>query len=188
VKRTREELVAAFKAIGASYPDARADAEVDENQAALASALFLKEAWAAVYPDDAKAPWIDSWVDDAVNRPDGPCAGGGHALGRMLKLGVRRSDIVDLIRAAQYETLFGLCQLLEDGPDSDIPAVGGVSWSVFETDAEGSPTRPLTGLHEEVLSADPTGREMRPRPRRSGAPRRRPRASTSRKTRRGRGK
>ena len=38
-----------------------------------------------------------------------------------------------------------------------------IGWALAQTDGEENITAVLGGLHESVMSMDPTGREMRPR-------------------------
>lgn len=61
-----------------------------------------------------------------------------------------------------FETAFGVLNRIDEGYD---PAAGddAPGWTLIETDADGTPTgRPVGGLHEDVLSLDPTGREGKP--------------------------
>jgi hypothetical protein len=43
--------------------------------------------------------------------------------------------------------------------EPELEASGGL----FQTDDDGQPVVPITGLHESVLDTDPTDREMRPK-------------------------
>jgi hypothetical protein len=67
----------------------------------------------------------------------------------------------------QAELLFSLCYLIEDPGDVE-PEVEDVAWALVQVDAEGTVLDTIGGLHESVLETDPTGREMRPRPRSAG--------------------
>ena len=62
----------------------------------------------------------------------------------------------------QYELLFSLCYLLEDLGTLE-PEVAELSWRLVRTNPAGDVIGTVDGLHESVLSLDPSGREMRPR-------------------------
>ncbi|ALN61226.1 hypothetical protein GLA29479_340 [Lysobacter antibioticus] len=93
---------------------------------------------------------IDPNLDEAVpqriaahceQRPDAPFADSGAAIGRLLALGADPRDLCLLMRDAAYEAVFGTLYALGDpGVDGD---------DVFN-------------LHEDLLGADPSGREGRP--------------------------
>ena len=78
----------------------------------------------------------------------------------MLSSGVSRETITDLVRVVQYETLYHVALLLEGAIEPSLPIR---AFSAFEVDADGSPVTLVQGVHEVLLSLDPTRREMRPR-------------------------
>jgi hypothetical protein len=62
-----------------------------------------------------------------------------------------------------YETAFSIVWILDYGCDEGAPK-HMPGWGLFETDEEGDSTgRDMDGLHESILSADPSGREGRAR-------------------------
>ena len=159
------ELTELFRALGASEPEQWAKSQLREGFSQLHRFLFLRQAWAQVV-DENDDSWIDRVIEAARNYPDRPFSGGGHAIQRMLALGVARSDVVDLVRNSQAEMIFSLCYLLEDPSfDAEVKSrVGTLGWTLVETNDEFEPTgETIVGLHESVLETDPTGREMRPR-------------------------
>lgn len=93
---------------------------------------------------------IDTNMDEAVpqriaahyeKRPDEPFADTGAAIGRLLALGATPRDLCLLMRGTAYEAVFATLYALGDpGVDGD---------DVFN-------------LHEELLTADPSGMEGRP--------------------------
>jgi hypothetical protein len=85
--------------------------------------------------------WIDNVVRTAEKDPNAPFADLGPALKRLLASGASRRDLSLLARHAAYEEAFTVLSLLSD------PAVD-------DNDIE--------GLHESILSADPSGKEGRP--------------------------
>lgn len=158
------KLTEQFKAFGASNPEQWAESEVKEGIPQYARFVFLKAAWNAVVSEGSDH-WIDNVIRQSERKPNGPCSGAGTALKRMLAAGISRQDITDLVRAMQYETLFGLCYQLSDSGVVEYPSdsLPQVHWSLTQVTEEGERIGEISGLHENVLSLDPTGREMRPR-------------------------
>lgn len=85
--------------------------------------------------------WIDGCIRHSEQHPDAPFADTGAALQRLLALGADRRDLALLWRQASYETAFGTLYLMGDT---------GIDLADFR------------GLHESILSADPSGLEGRP--------------------------
>jgi hypothetical protein len=126
-----------------------------ENAGIHARRALLRTAWSQILsPEDTN--WINSLVEQAKREPNAPGSGAGAALRRLLKNGVDPGDITKVVRVMQYEALFGLFYSLEDPPDSSF------RWKIFLTDEDGSPQEPVDAVYESLLSADPTGRELRP--------------------------
>ena len=69
--------------------------------------------------------------------------------------------ITTVVRVMQWRMLASLCYLLDD-PGTLESDVEGVAWGLFQLDQDEQPVAAMRGLHESVLEADPTGREMRP--------------------------
>ncbi len=159
-----KELTAHFKSLGLKNPESWAKSEVEEGIPQYARALFLKTAWNAVIPEDNDS-WIDGRIKSFERDPNAPCAGAGRAIRKMLSLGVSREQITDLVRAMQYEVLHGLCYQLSDPGVVEYPSktLPQIEWALMQLDEKGTPMSSIEGLHESVLSLDPTGREMRPR-------------------------
>jgi hypothetical protein len=158
-------LNALFRQLGAREPDSWARSQLEEGIPQLARFLFLRQAWRLVVNEEDPA-WIDAYIAQAEAEPDAPYAGGGHALKALRARGATNDEIIDLVRSAQAELLFGFCYLLEDPGDVE-PEVASIAWALFQVDEDRRPREPISGLHESVLETDPTGREMRPR-RRAG--------------------
>ena len=150
-----------FEVAGAPDPQSWAESELSEDIPQLARFLFLRQAWRLVVAD-MDVQWIDREVEHARRHPDAPGAGMGQSLSRLLSGGARREDLTELVRAAQWQLLHGLCYQLSD-PAIEEPELRGVGWGLFEVNEEGKIGRPIGGLHESVLETDPTGREMRPK-------------------------
>ena len=157
-----ERLAAIFELIGADDPQGWARSEIVEDIPQLARYVFLREAWQRVINEDDE-DWIDQEIALAQQDPDGPGGGIGSALQNCLNAGVNPTDLTEIVRWKQYTLLFDLCYLLDD-PGRTEPELGELGWELHEIDTTGQPThRILGGLHESVLSMDPTGREMRPK-------------------------
>lgn len=159
------ELTELFRSLGARGPDQWASSQIREKIPQLHRYLFLRQAWAQVV-DETDDSWIERVIDAASRSPEGPFSGQGQAIQRMLSLGVQRTDIVDLVRSSQAETISGLCYLLDDPSlyDEENERVRSLGWALVATNENFEPTgEVISGLHESVLETDPTGREMRPR-------------------------
>lgn len=158
------KLTSLFRKLGARDPESWARSELDEGIPQLARFLFLRQAWRKVISED-DGVWISNEITRAKKRSDGPGAGAGLALQRLLAAGANPQDLTELVRVMQWQMLSRLCYLLEDPGDVE-PEAARVAWALFEVDADGNPGRPIDGLHESVLETDPNGREMRPAPER----------------------
>ncbi|WP_157947016.1 hypothetical protein [Thalassobius sp. I31.1] len=160
-----KQLTELFRTLGAESPEQWASSQVHENIPQLQRYLFIRQAWSQVM-DETDDSWIENIVEAARRNPDAPFSGQGQAIERMLALGVARSDIVDLARCSQAEMISALCYLLDDPSlhDEQNERVQNIGWCLVSTNEDFKPTAEIIGgLHESFLSADPTGREMRPR-------------------------
>lgn len=155
------ELTEVFRTLGAEDPERWAGSQVREGIPQLARFLFLRQAWKEIASADDLS-WIDPRTLSPTEQvPDIPFAGLRRAIGRLRDLGATREDIAELVRGMQAELLLSLCDMREDpGVIEDNP---GVHWGLFETDEQGMPIARMESLHEDLLTMDPTGREMRPR-------------------------
>ncbi|WP_177235564.1 hypothetical protein [Streptomyces sp. MUSC 14] len=62
-------------------------------------------------------------------------------------------------RAVAYEAVFVALDELDCGGDVNVSGVD-VGWVVMESGEDGSPTgHPLSGLHEDLLTMDPSGHD-----------------------------
>lgn len=132
-----------FEALGAADPAGWARSQLEAGVPHLSRYLLVRSLW---------TDCIDGWVG-----PDGleqlPAAA------RLLDAGADRADLVRVARAAAYEAVFALLSNLDEGCDVNASDVD-TGWVVMETGEDGSPTgRVLPGLHEELASMDPSGRD-----------------------------
>jgi hypothetical protein len=108
--------------------------------------LFVKGLW----------PAIDEFSTEAVvgEWPHGP-----SAIGRLIEAGASPQDLSAALRAAAYSGVFAVLTRLDNGRDWDAPEARG--WRLVETTGGGEPEltgREMTGLHELIAVADPSGR------------------------------
>ncbi|MGW7437879.1 hypothetical protein [Streptomyces sp. NPDC054849] len=138
-----QSLRGRFDALGAADAVDLARSEILENRPHLARFLLLRSLW--------RDP-IDGWEDPGAfdQLP---------AAQRLLAAGANRNDLVRFARAVAYESVFATVDELDSGGDVNVSGVD-VGWVVMESGEDGTSTgRPLTGLHEDLLMRDPSGRD-----------------------------
>ena len=126
--------------------------------------IFARGAWTFI-PDDADVSWVERVA--ALEGSDAPLGDYGPLVKDMLAKGVAPEAIARFAKIVGYETAFGLCYHLGDPnasyegfPDADQR----ISWALFQTDPDtDAPTDVMCGVHEVMLSMDPSGLEMRPK-------------------------
>lgn len=162
IPTSEAELVELFRQLGAIKPEEWAHSQVSEGIPQLLRFLFLKSAWSKVAVE-GETEWIDREIAYARSHPGKPFAGLGVALANCRTKGVSADDLNEMARCLQAQMLFSIAYLLE-GPPYEPGPLEDVSWGLFQLDEHESPIgNRIGGLHESVLSIDPTGREMRPR-------------------------
>lgn len=138
-----DDLTRRMTELGATDPSGWAQSELRENIAQQARFLFLRAMWR-----DLINPYQQ---EGAIRRiPAGA---------RLLDSGTSLADLGKLLRVVAYETAFGVVARIDDGHDPDAPD-DTPGWVLLETTSDRNPTgRDLGGLHEDLLSLDPSGRE-----------------------------
>jgi len=102
---------------------------------------FLAQVWKDVINAPMRGTWIENVVCASRQRPNEPFADLGPVLERLLKLGATPRDLSLIARFAKYEAVFSVLYMLGDpGVDADDNQM----------------------LHEELLTADPSGLDGRP--------------------------
>ncbi|MEU7112973.1 hypothetical protein [Streptomyces sp. NPDC046182] len=138
-----ESLRTQFEALGAADAPKWVRSEIDENQPQLARFMLLRSLWRGA---------IDGWAAPGALEQVA-------AARRLLEAGADRDDLVLLARAIAYEAVFATVDELDSGGDVNVSGVD-VGWSVMESGEDGRPTdRHLSGLHEDLLTMDPSGRD-----------------------------
>jgi hypothetical protein len=152
-------LTEIFRRYGADDPESWARSQLEEGIPQLAIFSFAKAMWTCVVDEDDDH-WIDQEIQWAKDRPNDPCAQIGPALSEMLSKGVSRRAIIDLVRVIQYGALYHVASLIDGSHLEDVPIQ---HWTLYQVDENDHLAATIQGLHEVLLSLDPTGREMRPR-------------------------
>jgi hypothetical protein len=126
--------------------------------------LFLRGVWAKI-PDETEV----AWVDRVATQPPSavPLGDMGALVRKMRDAGITAEEIARFAKLVGYETAFGIMYHLGDSNASYEgfpPESEWLRWRVFLIDPDSEvPREPLLGLHEPLLSMDPSGREMRPK-------------------------
>jgi hypothetical protein len=126
----------------------------------VARYLLLRGLWASVVDEDDR--WQKQWYHES------PVA---KAIERLIAKGIDPADLTDVVRAMQVETLFNVCQLLDNPAhgieDLQEKITENIEWRVAEYDGENEKvgSRAILDIHESFHSMDPSGREGAPRDR-----------------------
>lgn len=151
----REDLIEAFRALGAADPDALASSQLDDGEPELHRFAFLKRLWDQVV-NAGDTQWIEQTIARANSLgDDDPQSAAGPALQRMLAAGIDPLDIIKVVWAAQAEMIYNIAFQLDD-PDfavAQLPQHGGMQeedaiWGLFTVNFEGEPQHLIQGLHE----------------------------------------
>ncbi len=158
------ELVSKLRALGAVRPEDWARSEISEDIPQFARFLILRKIWPDIIDRWRREPgvWIDRLIEIAERNPKERFADAGLALKRMRQSGVSAEDIASVTRMAAYEAVFDVLDTIDTGCDFDSP-FEGPDWSLMEVRPDGELTgRLVGGLHEDILSMDPSRREGSP--------------------------
>lgn len=137
-----DDLTRRMSELGAPDPASWARSEINDNIPQQARYLFLRNIWPQL---------IDRYADESVIRRL-------PATARLLDAGASMADLAQALRSVAYETAFAVVDRVDEGYDPDAP-VDSPGWRLMETDAERLTGRAVGGLHESLLSLDPSGRE-----------------------------
>ena len=105
---------------------------------------FLRLLWSEVIGSSMHGHWIENSLNVIDKHPDAPEAELGRTLRRLLDAGVAREDLCRIVRYMASDAVFATLYLLEE------PGISGVT------------NDNLCGLSEELLTADPSGKDGLP--------------------------
>ena len=105
-----------------------------------AKAGFSERAWSEIINADMTGSWIENTIESAKKLPDEPFADVGPVLESILGKGVTKDELCRVARMIRYETVFETVELAAEE----------------ELDAD-----QLEGVHEELLTSDPSGLDGR---------------------------
>lgn len=137
------ELRRRFERLGCDDPAGWASSELNEDRPQLASFAFLRRLWPDV---------INRWKEDDELRRE-PSAR------RLLASGAAIEDVRRLARSVAYAAVFDTLYRMDANRDLEAgPDIPG--WALQELDTTSTPTgRSIDGLHESLLTLDPSGNE-----------------------------
>jgi hypothetical protein len=132
-----------------------------EGRAWLARALIVLQIWSNVI--DFRRDGVETWVENTLADEHDPTAAFGdsaRALRRILDAGAAPSDVGLLARGIAYDTAFSVLYGLDGGLNE--PNVDDL-WDLLDMEIEELLVA-LNGLHESLLTGDPSGRDGQPAP------------------------
>jgi hypothetical protein len=153
----KQKLITLFARLGARNPEQWAKSQLGGNISQLARFLFLRQAWKLVVSPDDRT-WIQMQANTGSSAPGSAII---SALKRLREVGASEGDLTIVVRVMQWRLLSAFCYLLDDPGDLE-DEVKDIAWRLFEVNKDGEPKAVIAGLHESVLDAEPSGREMRP--------------------------
>lgn len=161
-KRKRaEQMISLLTAWGAPDTEEWVESEIEEDIPQMVRFLMLRGLWNEIDAwRDKSGEWVSRMTSTAEEDPKGYFADAGLALKRMEEAGVNSDDLGRVARYVAYESIFSVLNRIDEGGDPEIENAPG--WALAEVDANGEGTgRVVVGLHEDLLSLDPSGREGR---------------------------
>jgi hypothetical protein len=156
-------LIDRMRAWGAPDPESWVYSEVEENIAQSTRFLVLRTLWRDIDAWRDRCPqYVPDLIAQAAVDPTQSFADAGIALKRMIDAGISFEDIGAFARMVAYESVFTVLERIDAGHDHEVTEPAP-RWELVELDEQGVSTgRSVGGLHENILSLDPTGREGRP--------------------------
>ena len=158
-RKKAEKLLQQMTAWGAPDPEQWVQSEIEENIPQATRFVVLRTMWAAIdsWRDDSRQ-WTSNIISTAEKNPQGYFGDAGMAVKRMLEAGVSLEDIGRVARFVSYESTFSVVDRIDEGGDHELDDAPG--WALVEIDPQGNVTgRFVSGLHEDLLTLDPSGRD-----------------------------
>jgi hypothetical protein len=145
VPERRYDLIQRMRELGADDPERWARSELSEDIPQEARWLLLRQLWTRC---------IDQWTPKSIRHVP--------AAQRAVDAGANPRDIAQAMRMAAYAAVHSTLYAI-DGPDIDAP-LDAPTWALMEIrqddeDKKFQTGRHVGGLHESILSADPSGRD-----------------------------
>lgn len=162
-KARAEYLIGELEKLGAPNAEQWVYSEMVEGIPQTARFLVLRRMWEHIDSwKDLSNESIARYIAEAERHPAAYFADAGLSMKKMIQAGITPDEIGSVARLAAYDATFGTLEVIDEccDPDAneDMPC-----WILMEADSECEPTgRQIGGLHEEILSMDPTGREGGP--------------------------
>jgi len=156
-----KRLTEVFRTAGAADPESWARSQLQEGIPQLARFSFTKAAWTGVM-EESNTKLVRERGEFSNAESTAPLSQADTAIKNMLDHGVSAETIVDLIRGTQYEAIYNTLCLIDGVFELDTPVS---RWGLYTEDENEKPIEKIPSCHESLLSLDPTGREMRPKPR-----------------------
>ena len=160
-RKKAEQMISLMTAWGAPNAEEWVESEIEEDMPQMARFLMLRGLWSEIDAwRDKSGEWVSRMTSTAEEDPNGYFADAGLALKRMKEAGVNSDDLGRVARCVAYESIFSVLNRIDEGGDPEAEDAPG--WALAEVDANGEGTgRVVGGLHEDLLSLDPSGREGR---------------------------
>ncbi len=160
-------MIAAMTELGAPEPVQWVRSEITDNFPQVANFVLLRGIWPCIIDEYRKhTGWIDGSIHGAKTRPQDAFSDAGLALKKMREAGVSREEIASVARMVAYETAELLLYYLDNRRDVTLPQQLGETlpgWVLMECTPDGETTgRTIDGVHNMLLSLDPSGREGHP--------------------------
>jgi hypothetical protein len=105
---------------------------------------LLRYLWTDIIDVHGREEGLDNLIANCARSPSSAFSDAGPAVERLLAAGASRRDLCIVLRSTAYEAVFGTLYALDDPGVADGESV--------------------LMLHEELLTADPSGREGRSDP------------------------
>lgn len=164
IRRSYEELLRRFEALGADDPEGWARSEAEEGMAQLARFCFLQGIWTAVIDSWTESDdWIQFEIERSAEGTDRPFGDIADTVQRLIDSGIDRTDLQGFARWVAYMATFDVLAHVDGG---GVMQLGGdlPGWRLMEVVDDEITDREVGGLHESLLEVDPSGKQGRPRP------------------------
>ena len=160
-RKKAEQMISRMRDWGAPDAEEWVESEIEEDIPQMARYLILRGLWSEIDAwRDQSSEWVSRMTSTAEEDPSCYFADAGLALKRVQEAGINSDELGRVARLVAYESIFSVLNRIDEGGDPEVENAPG--WALAEVDANGEGTgRVVGGLHEDLLSLDPSGREGR---------------------------